>query len=695
MLECVQLAALLVLMVMVIGVTAQAGQHHTLIQPQQSTDLGNEDGTSYDVDIEEETRYYRPRQPTDTAASEGPGRGGGRQFGGGGGGGRRQFGGGGGGGGRGRKYPGFTQRRQFEGRGGGGRKFDVREGERQLEVSGGVGEHETSEGRGREGHTQYETRGGGHTETSVGGGGGGRGGGQFEANVGGGGGQFESTPTVGDEMDSVAGGVGGIDFSQRQTGAILLLLQRLSERLAGLETLQRQQAERIDTINYRITRIELQAEERKGVITELSNNVRHRMESTDNALDRVTTSLDQISTSITGLDLRQTELQSTINEIPKAESDREGRTNGLKLQAMMATIHGLRTATMAVKKDVASLAQNFTLLNNITENLTRMSQEVVTKQYLQQNLNELDTQDSSLTILARTMLTQSRGRRRGGGGGSGGGALSEAEDCWELHKRGKNQSGVYRIKPLYSPHPFFVYCNMETDGGGWTVIQRREDGTVDFLREWPDYKHGFGNLAGEFWLGNEKIHQLTNQYVSQLRVDLADFDQQSSYAKYSAFAVGSELEKYSLKMLGEFMGDAGDSLRYHVGRGFSTPDVDNDAWPDKSCARDHQGAWWYRACETSNLNGRYLHGPLPIEHQYTGLYWYNFRGPQYSLWRSRMMVRRGGTVSKPVFKNFTEIHNNPVTPGPDNNRIEMTTTPATEEFNPDHDPYATYDYPYY
>ncbi|XP_063430101.1 ficolin-1-like [Mytilus trossulus] len=97
---------------------------------------------------------------------------------------------------------------------------------------------------------------------------------------------------------------------------------------------------------------------------------------------------------------------------------------------------------------------------------------------------------------------------------------------------------------------------MATDGGGWTVFQRRRDGVTDFYRGWIDYERGFGNPENEFWLGNGNIHALTSQRRYQLRIDLKDFDGNTRYAVYSTFSIGDADSKYKLT-IGGYTGTAG------------------------------------------------------------------------------------------------------------------------------------------
>ena len=134
-----------------------------------------------------------------------------------------------------------------------------------------------------------------------------------------------------------------------------------------------------------------------------------------------------------------------------------------------------------------------------------------------------------------------------------------ALNCAELYKAGEKKDGVYTIKPD-SKDAFKVHCDQKTDGGGWTVFQKRLNGSVDFYLRWNDYKRGFGNVSGEFWLGLEKIHRLTKAR-SRLRVDLEDFDGETAYAEYDLFAVGDEESKYNLS-IGNYSG------RYHKDRNF-------------------------------------------------------------------------------------------------------------------------------
>ena len=146
---------------------------------------------------------------------------------------------------------------------------------------------------------------------------------------------------------------------------------------------------------------------------------------------------------------------------------------------------------------------------------------------------------------------------------------------------------------------------METVGGGWTVFQRRQNGSLDFYRGWVDYEMGFGELDNEFWLGLSKIHRLT-KIDSSLHVDLEDFNQNTRHAHYDTFSVGDVSTEYVLTV-GGYSGTAGDSLEDLYGMKFSTKDNDNDV-SSNHCAQSYQGAWWFGECHRSHLNGQYPHG---------------------------------------------------------------------------------------
>ena len=186
-----------------------------------------------------------------------------------------------------------------------------------------------------------------------------------------------------------------------------------------------------------------------------------------------------------------------------------------------------------------------------------------------------------------------------------------------------------------------VYCDMETDGGGWTVFQSRKDGSEDFFRGWADYEQGFGDLNGEFWLGLDKINQLAtvrgNGQRNTLRIDLGDFEGNKRYAKYTTFRVSDSSTNYRLNVAG-YSGDATDCLARHNGMMFSAKDRDNDVYQVGNCASLYKGGWWYDRCHESNLNGLYSSTTYG-----EGINWRHWRGYYYSLKFTEMKMRHAGT----------------------------------------------------
>ncbi|XP_072096764.1 tenascin isoform X12 [Mobula birostris] len=206
------------------------------------------------------------------------------------------------------------------------------------------------------------------------------------------------------------------------------------------------------------------------------------------------------------------------------------------------------------------------------------------------------------------------------------------KDCSQTLLNGETSNGLQTIFLNGNrSQPLQVYCDMTTDGGGWMVFQRRENGEVDFFRKWKDYAAGFGDPSGEFWLGLENLHKITSEGYYELRVDLQD-QGDTAYATYDKFSISDAKSRYKLH-IGEYRGTAGDSLSYHQGRPFSTRDRDNDV-AVTNCALSYKGAWWYKNCHRVNLNGKY-----GVANHSQGVNWYHWKGHEYSIEFVEMKLR--------------------------------------------------------
>ena len=152
------------------------------------------------------------------------------------------------------------------------------------------------------------------------------------------------------------------------------------------------------------------------------------------------------------------------------------------------------------------------------------------------------------------------------------------------------------------------------------MFQRRKDASVSFHRTWNDYKYGFGDLKGNFWLGNDKIHRITSAKKMSLRIELEDWNGKKVFAQYDNFKVDNEKAKYKMTVSG-YSGTSGDSLSYHSNMMFSTRDSDNDKWKTGSCSNDLTGGWWFNDCHQSNLNGQFMGNTKA----YSGIGWSLFK----------------------------------------------------------------------
>ncbi|XP_049606088.1 fibrinogen C domain-containing protein 1-like isoform X6 [Syngnathus scovelli] len=311
-------------------------------------------------------------------------------------------------------------------------------------------------------------------------------------------------------------------------------------------------------------------------------------------------------TALVELKARQEAGQTALAELKAGQE--AGQTALAELKAGQTVLAELKASHTAIRSDLEAsqsllakvweeIRSNKGLLNETLKDLEtdykNMSQE------LSQETKELHNFSLALSSLQQKVVDQLTLSKQLQG--------LMPRDCSDVMAAGKSRSGVHSI--FSGSDSFEAYCNMSLDGGGWTVIQRRKDGSVDFYRGWDDYRKGFGDLAGEHWLGLQNIHALTASGAYQLRIDLTLFDGRNYYALYDDFSVGRnsldpEKDGYPLLVSG-YSGNAGDKLAWHSGMKFTTKDRDQDEYHDRNCANDYKGAWWYKSCYYSNLNGVY------------------------------------------------------------------------------------------
>ena len=201
-----------------------------------------------------------------------------------------------------------------------------------------------------------------------------------------------------------------------------------------------------------------------------------------------------------------------------------------------------------------------------------------------------------------------------------------------------NEGNQYKagVKMIFiKGQPTKVYCDDE----GYTVIQSRGQfgNPIDyFYRGWQDYLKPFGTAGEEHWLGLKNIFYLTNQKSYSLKIEAVDQDGNQDQATWDFFRL-TEDETFTLQIGGYNGGLGGDSLTVHNGYKFSTKDRDNDDVKETSCAQSYTGAWWYKSCHASNLNGKNFDSDnTPYA---KGIVYWAWKGFYHSLESVKMSIR--------------------------------------------------------
>ena len=189
--------------------------------------------------------------------------------------------------------------------------------------------------------------------------------------------------------------------------------------------------------------------------------------------------------------------------------------------------------------------------------------------------------------------------------------LPKKQQTFTFSRSSHDASGVYWINEFCGDEctKAEAYCD-NNNGGGWLVVQRRQDGSLDFNRTWAEYEDGFGNLTGEFWYGLKALHCLTGQGGWEMQMDIKLADGTDIFHQYNLFKVAASKDKYQLTVEG-YKGNESITMASSNRMYFTTKDSDNDRYLT-NCALLYgptkpSGGWWYNKCWSMNPNSFYIH----------------------------------------------------------------------------------------
>ncbi|XP_062619548.1 angiopoietin-2-like [Saccostrea cucullata] len=250
-----------------------------------------------------------------------------------------------------------------------------------------------------------------------------------------------------------------------------------------------------------------------------------------------------------------------------------------EVSSMNRTMTSTETMTSTLQHTVETMKRQLNILTQENKKIARNYQKSILE--FDQKLTSLSENVTSIHQYLKNMYWQD---------------LRRDVDCEGLYNSGHRQSGVFRINPYGNESQINVYCDMKMNGGGWTAIQKRKRGAVEFNRTWSEYKEGFGDPQDSYWIGNDVIHHLTKGRNSTLYVSITLPNDTVLYEMYGQFSISDEEDKYRL-FLGEWVdGTLGDGM-LHTGKEyadlsgmyFSTRQIDNDNG-NIDCAVKEQGA---------------------------------------------------------------------------------------------------------